>query len=93
MFFSRWKRSNTYMRRDAGEEGGREFSYKMPRTMSNLPDFPRHPFLYVHRLYTKSMGRIWKWRKWGAKMKKKKKISEICLIWNLCVGTLVTYLS
>jgi len=24
------------MRRDAGEEGGREFSSKMPRTMSNL---------------------------------------------------------
>ena len=44
------------MRRDAGEEGGREFSSKMPRTMSNLPDFPRRPFLYVHLLYSKSMG-------------------------------------
>ena len=43
------------MRRDAGEEGGREFSSKMPRTMSNLPDFPRRPFLYVHLLYSKSM--------------------------------------
>ena len=46
-FFSRWVRHSTYMRRDAGEEGGREFSSKMPRTMSNLPDFPRCPFLYV----------------------------------------------
>ena len=46
---------HTYMRRDAGEEGGREFSSKMPRTMSNLPDFPRRPFLYAHLLYTKSM--------------------------------------
>jgi len=36
------------MRRDTGEEGGREFSSKMPRIMSNLPDFPRRPFLYVH---------------------------------------------
>ena len=44
------------MRRDAGEEGGREFSSKMPRNMSNLPDFPRRPFLYVHLcVYTKSM--------------------------------------
>ena len=36
------------MRRDAGEEGGREFSSKMPHTMSNLPDIPRCPFLYAH---------------------------------------------
>ena len=44
------------MRRDAGEEGGREFCSKMPRTMSNLPDFPRRPFLYAHLfVYTKSM--------------------------------------
>ena len=44
------------MRRDAGEEGGREFSSKMPRTMSNLPDFPRRPFLYAHLcVYSKSM--------------------------------------
>jgi len=44
------------MRRDAGEEGGRKFSSKMSRTMSNLPDFPRRPFLYVHLcFYTKSM--------------------------------------
>jgi hypothetical protein len=55
MVFSRWGRRSTYMRRDAGEEGGREFSSKMPRTMSNLPDFPRRPFLYVHLLYSKSM--------------------------------------
>ena len=27
--------------------GGCEFSTKMPRTMSNLPDFPRCPFLYL----------------------------------------------
>ena len=47
------------MRRDAGEEGGREFSSKMPRTMSNLPDFPRRPFLYAHLcVYTKSMSKI-----------------------------------
>ena len=45
------------MRRDAGEEGGREFSSKMPRIMSNLPDFPRRPFLYVHLcVNNKSMG-------------------------------------
>ena len=45
------------MRRDAGEEGEREFSSKMPRTMPNLPDFPRRPFLYVHLcVNTKSMG-------------------------------------
>ena len=44
------------MRRDAREEEGREFSSKMPRTMSNLPDFPRRPFLYAHLcFYTKSM--------------------------------------
>ena len=44
------------MRRDAGEEGRHEFSSKMPRTMSNLPDFPRRPFLYVHLcVNTKSM--------------------------------------
>ena len=43
------------MRRDAGEEGGREFSSKMPRTMSNLPDF-RRLFLYAYLcFYTKSM--------------------------------------
>jgi len=36
--------------------GGRDFSSKMPRTMSNLPDFPRRPFLYAHLcFYTKSM--------------------------------------
>ena len=41
---------------DAGEEGGHEFSSKMPRTMSNLPDFPRRPFLYAHLCFnTKSM--------------------------------------
>ena len=55
MVLSRWGRHSTYMRRDAGEEGGREFSSKMPRTMFNLPDFPRRPFLYVHLLYSKSM--------------------------------------
>ena len=56
MVLPRWGRRSTYMRRDAGEEGGREFSSKMPRTMSNLPDFPRRPFLYAHLcLYTKSM--------------------------------------
>jgi len=38
-----------------GRRVGHEFSSKMPRTMSNLPDFPRRPFLYVHLLYTKSM--------------------------------------
>ena len=44
------------MRRDAGEEGGCDFSSKMPRIMSNLPDFPRRPFLYAHLcVYTKSM--------------------------------------
>ena len=44
------------MRRDAGEKGGCDFSSKMPRIMSNLPDFPRRPFLYVHLcVYTKSM--------------------------------------
>ena len=57
MDLSRWGRRRTYMRRDAGEEGGREFSSKMPRTISNLPDFPRRPFLYAHLLYTKSMNR------------------------------------
>ena len=57
MVFSRWGRHSTYMRRDAGEEGGREFSSKKPRTISNLPDFPRRPFLYVHLLYSKSMRR------------------------------------
>ena len=47
----------TYMRRDAGEEGGCEFFSKMPRIRSNLPDFPRRPFLYAHLcVYTKSMG-------------------------------------
>ena len=36
--------------------GGRDFSSKMPHTMSNLPDFPRR-FLYAHLcFYTKSMG-------------------------------------
>ena len=55
MVYPLWGRRSTYMRRDAGEEGGREFSSKMPRTMSNLPDFPRRPFLYVHLLYSKSM--------------------------------------
>ena len=53
------RRRSTYMRRDAGEEGGREFSSKMPRTMSNLPDFPCHPFQYVHLyVYTKSMVEV-----------------------------------
>ena len=56
MVLSRWGRHSTYMHRDAGEEGGREFSSKMPCTMSNLPDFPRRPFLYAHLcFYTKSM--------------------------------------
>jgi len=56
MVLSGWGRHSTYMRRDAGEEGGREFSSKMPRTMSNLPDFPCRPFLYAHLcFYTKSM--------------------------------------
>ena len=56
MVLSRWGRRSTYVRRDAGEEGGREFSSKMPRTMSNLPDFPCRPFLYAHLcFYTKSM--------------------------------------
>jgi hypothetical protein len=45
------------MRRDAGEEEGCEFSSKIPRIMSNLPDFPRRPFLYAHLcVYTKSMA-------------------------------------
>ena len=48
MVLSRWGRRSTYMRRDTGEEGRREFSSKMPRIMSNLPDFPRRPFLYAH---------------------------------------------
>jgi len=44
------------MRRDAREEGGCDFSSKMPRITSNLPDFPRRPFLYAHLcVYTKSM--------------------------------------
>jgi len=61
MVLSRWGRRSTYMRRDAREEGGREFSSKMPRTISNLPDFPRRPFLYVHLcVYTKSMVLILK---------------------------------
>ena len=56
MVLSQWVRRSTYMRRDAGEEGGREFSSKMPRTMSNLPDFPRRSFLYAYLcVYTKSM--------------------------------------
>ena len=55
MVLSRWGRRSTYTHRNAGEEGGREFSSKMPRTISNLPDFPRRPFLYAHLLYTKSM--------------------------------------
>jgi len=56
MVLSRWVRRSTYMRRDAGEERGREFSSKMPRTKSNLPDFPRRPFLYAHLcVYSKSM--------------------------------------
>ena len=55
MALSRWGRRSTYMRRDAGEEGGHEFSSKMPRTMSNFPDFA---FLYAHLcFYTKSMIR------------------------------------
>ena len=57
MVLSRWVRRSTYMRKDAGEEGGRKFSSKMPRTMSNLSDFPRRQFLYAHLcVYTKSMG-------------------------------------
>ena len=41
MVLSRWGRCSTYMRRAARQEGGgREFSSKMPRTMSYLPDFP-----------------------------------------------------
>ena len=59
MVLSRLGRGITYMRRDAGEEGGRGcyFSSKMPRIMSNLPDFPRRPFLYAHLcVYTKSMN-------------------------------------
>ena len=56
MVLSRWGRHSTYMRRDAGEEGGRKLSSKMPRTISNLPDFPRRPLLYAHLLYTKSMS-------------------------------------
>ena len=56
MVLSRWGRRSTYMRRDAREEGGCDFSSKMPRIMSNLPDFPRRPFLYAHLcVYTKSM--------------------------------------
>ena len=56
MVLSRWGRRCTYMRRDDEEEGGPEFSSKRPRTMSNLPDFPRRPFLYAHLcFYTKSM--------------------------------------
>ena len=46
------------MSRDAREEGGCDFSSEMPRIMSNLPDFPRRPFLYAHLcVYTKSMDR------------------------------------
>jgi hypothetical protein len=56
MILSRCGRRSTYMRRDAREEGGCDFSSKMPRIMSNLPDFPRRPFLYAHLcVYTKSM--------------------------------------
>ena len=34
---------------------GRTFSSKLPRTMSNSPDFPRRPFLYAHLcVYNKS---------------------------------------
>ena len=28
--------------------GGRNFNSKIPRTVSNLPDFPRRPFLCAH---------------------------------------------
>jgi len=62
MVLSRWGRRSTYMLRDAGEEGGHEFSSEMPRTMSNLPDFPRRPFLYVRVhlcVNTKSMCRTY----------------------------------
>ena len=40
------------MRRDAGKKGGRDFSYKMPRTVSNLQHFPRCPFLFAHLCLT-----------------------------------------
>ena len=33
MVLSRWGRHSTYMRRDAGEEGGRKFSSKMPHAL------------------------------------------------------------
>ena len=57
MVLSRWGRRSTYMRRDAVEEGGCKFSSKMSRIMSNMPDFPRRPFLYAHLcVYTKSMN-------------------------------------
>jgi len=37
--------------------GGRDFSSKMPSTMSNLPNFHRRLFFYAHLcFYTKSMG-------------------------------------
>jgi len=39
---SRWGRSSTYIRKDAGKEGRCKFSSKMPRTVSDLLDFPRH---------------------------------------------------
>jgi hypothetical protein len=48
MVLSRLGRRSTYMRRDARGEAGCDFSSKMPRIMSNLPDFPRRPFLYAH---------------------------------------------
>ena len=56
------------MRRDAGEEGGGEFSSKIPRTMANLPDFPRRPFLYAHPcVYSKSMCLLTKSRLFDTK--------------------------
>ena len=62
MVLSRSGRHSTYMRSNTEEERGRKFSSKMPRTMSNLPDFLRCPFLYVHLcFYTKSGWRYW-WR-------------------------------
>ena len=85
MVLSRWGRRSTFMRRDAREER-RDFSSKMPRIMSNLPDFPRRPFLYAHLcVYTKSMagliGRlVWPtpcWIQWIVKVPKPPEHAQI----------------
>ena len=62
MVFSRWEDAVHTCVEMLGRRGGREFSSKMPRTTSNLPDFPRRPFLYVHLLYSKSMDAVFCFR-------------------------------